>query len=360
MTILEEIKGERLSSVKGILICLIVMGHNSALFVGMPQLSHLYLFHVQSFLILGVVLNTHVFSGVFIRERAARYLIPFVIFTMGYTVLNTLLSGGGVLAFLHAVFLSISTGRFVTLDAYAGLAMLWFLPALFSIILLHSLYLSENLLSRGVVIGLSIVVPITISSLSPLLNFYGVITAAYFFPIALITRYLLRYEIASMSSLKRCGVALIAIFSLAYFILTMKTGERLEAGAPDLFSIGQPLFYFPYMVALPLWLVVFLGTSRFYSNRLFSSMGRYSLFIYLLHQPIQVMCIKALHLLGFKDWLLVGMVSLFVSLTLSWGCSLFISRVRKLKSFLSPNSFEEWIHTVASIFLKRKDSEICL
>ena len=90
-SIFNKIKGPPLNSFKGLLIILIVIGHNRLVVEDFQNLRHfLYFFHAQMFLVLGVVLNKYPLNLNFIRDKIVRLLVPYFSFLTIYTLIFNL------------------------------------------------------------------------------------------------------------------------------------------------------------------------------------------------------------------------------------------------------------------------------
>lgn len=129
------------TAIKGLLIFLIILGHNAVLTDSIPNLfSYLYSFHVASFFIIPFFYESKKRGfKASIEVNFIRLYYPYVIFFLLLSGLFYFLDvvdpnpvdlgqGEGVLLFLNSLF----SGSYFLIDKYTGFQFLWFLPVLFS------------------------------------------------------------------------------------------------------------------------------------------------------------------------------------------------------------------------------------
>lgn len=120
---------------KGILILLIVIGHNSLITSVFGDFRRMvYLFHVQSFFLLSACLSKGLPDRRKLADKLLRYEIPYLAFLLIYALVFTLVLRRGVgLRELPMGLLScVVAPTEASLKGVAGVVMLWFLPALIS------------------------------------------------------------------------------------------------------------------------------------------------------------------------------------------------------------------------------------
>ena len=147
------------TAIKGLLIVLIVLGHNS-FFTTMTEpvqmMGYLYCFHIQCFFIIPFLYGAKPFS----IKRCSNYFMrlywPYIIITtllyIGYYVIyenNT---------FDVSILLNILLwGQSSKLSTYCGVQILWFMPAMFSLMVIKDIYYSSNQFIKVVLLLISAV-----------------------------------------------------------------------------------------------------------------------------------------------------------------------------------------------------------
>jgi fucose 4-O-acetylase-like acetyltransferase len=119
--------------VKGLLILLIVIGHNSLITTAFPDFRRMiYMFHVQSFFLLSACLSQGLPGRRKLTDKVLRYYVPFVAFLVIYALFFTLAvrHGKGLRELPLAILRCAVVPTPESLKAVAGVYMLWFLPAL--------------------------------------------------------------------------------------------------------------------------------------------------------------------------------------------------------------------------------------
>ena len=139
---------EESNAIKGILILLVVLGHNSVLMKHTGMYEYIYSFHVYCFFILPFLYGytqsgetfAKRFQSVLIRSRK-NYII--------YLILSLICLGisiflGKVIFSPANVIYAITTGSQNLLIKYVGFGMLWFLPTICAILFWHQIYYTIN------------------------------------------------------------------------------------------------------------------------------------------------------------------------------------------------------------------------
>lgn len=137
---------EQSAAIKGLLIFLIVLGHNAVFTNSVPgSFGYLYTFHVQAFFILPFLYKTKMekYSDS-IKKDFARLYYPYIIFFILLSIICYFMQGSsidtnGVIDInatgIKKILLYISTiltGNFYLIDYFSGFQYLWFLPVMFS------------------------------------------------------------------------------------------------------------------------------------------------------------------------------------------------------------------------------------
>ena len=142
--------------IKGLMICLIIFGHNHFFSEVFPAGSFrwLYSFHVAVFFLLPFFYPERVFTWKHTWKNVMRLLWPytymfFLLFLTDWMVLKQTLPNAGL-------WRTYITGDFYTLNKYTGFYYLWFLPAMFSMLIFKEIYYSVGKSLKLVLIFLGI------------------------------------------------------------------------------------------------------------------------------------------------------------------------------------------------------------
>ena len=79
--------------------------------------------------------------------------------------------------------------------------------------------------------------------------------------------------------------------------------------------------------------------------------------IYLLHQPIQVVCIMVMQKMKILDGVILGIVSFMITLLVSWLGAVLLFRMGILYRLIAPRDWGTWIIDLKSLFLTGKYSK---
>ncbi len=347
-SIFNKIKGPPLNSLKGLLIISILISHDKLIIQDFQNLkTFFYFFHVQTFLVLGVVFNKVSFNFNFMRDKAVRYLVPFFSILFFYTLIYNFifnLENKKYFSILINMVKSIVFGNFNTVKESSGFYSLWFLPCLFTIILLHSLFLRKNLIINSILAISCIITYLYIGDLNPVFNIYGIYTALYFLPISILIKTLLMNLKFKLSNF-------FILFTILIFCLTFydRSFNTLSPGSPNLYSINQRYQFVWYFITFPLWTIFLSSLSKIYHNRFFNALGKNSLIIYLIHQPVQMVIINIIKVSNLNIKPYGGLLSVLFSILISYLISKKILEFNSLRLIFFPLRYDEWISELKNL-----------
>lgn len=181
--------------IKGFLILLIVLGHNNLLMVetdGPWIKDWFYSFHVQSFLYLPFLYGKKSLTKNFAHKNFTRLAYPYIFFFVLLTLSHSFITRSFN---LNITLLAFITGAQPFLASSTGMMYLWFLPAMFTMLLLKGIY--DNYKWGKVILFLGIIIlALNICYIS---NSYdsvwfpcGLFYALLNFPMALLLNFLIR------------------------------------------------------------------------------------------------------------------------------------------------------------------------
>lgn len=148
---------DKSSTIKGLLIFLVVFGHNHFFLDSFSEgfYKWLYSFHVALFFILPFFYPERHFSWNRVFTNAKRLLWPYTYLFILFSVISIFFLKISV--YDIGIFETYITGDFYRLRMYTGFQYLWFLPAMFSMLIFKDLFTSGNKTIRGVLLALGTV-----------------------------------------------------------------------------------------------------------------------------------------------------------------------------------------------------------
>ena len=303
--------------IKGILICLIIIGHNYILTDALPGLfNDLYSFHVFIFFILPCFYQQTSITYLKTFKRSFKLLVYYLIF---FIVLVT------AYHYMYEVDFSFSNtlasflkGGHMSLDAVTGYQYLWFLPAFLITMLIYDLYHIISNRWKIVFCILSFIVYLYFVRY-PYTQYCAIIQGVYFASVGLLAVVL--YNLVKKVITIRVLLPIFMALSVALFI-------------PCICKVIVPIM--PFVSFAFLWEV-----ARTYKDKLscFEKLGKNSLLIYLIHPIVYQLLIR---LLPIKTMLIQGLIVLFLTIIVSALISSVVNRV--LESFT--------LGGIKSIFIK--------
>lgn len=326
------------NALKGLLILLIVWGHNSILcraWNGCQSAETffykelLYTFHVYCFFILPFFYNKNPYSKGNIRKNTIRLLYPYLWVTLLCLILNVSLSGQDFKGLAHFSWAMIS-GSDILLDEVIGFSFPWFLPTMFSLLILKDVYYSAGKYVRSVHIGIGLI--LWSVALSRWMNFFtmsmyapfALVNAFRMLPVCLLTVWIAERMRDNMKT-RNLVTFVFAFLSLLFWIFW-------------LYDIrwGRMAFYFVMPVAAFLTLLQFKDYLA--KSRLLIALGKLSLQIYLYHVIIfNVLLIVVKHF-HCPPTLTDGVVVYVITLAISYFGAWLTTKVPLLRKILYPKA----------------------
>lgn len=300
---------------KGVLILLIVLGHNGILmgkYEGMQKIAlndFMYSFHVYAFFFITSLYNWKPISWEGIKKNFRKLYVPYTLMFCAVCLINTLMTR--CLPDPASLFVGYFTGGDPTIDKAIGMSFVWFLPTMFSFLILLGVlarqkyqHIKYAIVIIGVVIlAMSIIGKWSYTNESWAIS--GSWVALRVLPLCLICRYLLEKfnGIRWYQILVYCGALVSMVLFFKFFADGCKHLSYLRYGVVPFFMF-QALTFIAYHM------------KHFYKSILY--LGQHSLDIYLIHILVYnalVIMLKALHV---NPGYIVGIVILILTLLLTF------------------------------------------
>jgi len=323
---------------KGLLIVLIVIGHNALVTAAFPDLRRmLYLFHVQSFFLLSACLSKGVPDRRKLVDKLVRYEVPYLAFLLLYTLFFTLVvrrgAGLGDVPAGLARCVVAPTGE--ALKEVAGVYLLWFLPALVTFTLLDgALSKWAGRFAPVVAAALHVAVGCLPDPLGWEIPWFVRRAALLLFPAAC-ARILWRRVPAGRAAWPAAAAAL-----ATGFVLARSGATDLVAGIPPATLLLEDVFLVATFFALrdlPLPAALSRGLAI---------LGRNSFVIYLCHTLVYQALLALFRLDASAGWP-VGLVVVVATIGLSLAAGRAIAAVPRLESLLFPSGWADFRAAVA-------------
>lgn len=326
---------------KGILILLIVLGHCSLLCKYGPGdnefytwRSWIYSFHVWGFFILPFLYGSKLINGGYkkvLKKNFIKLYIPYTWISI-LCVLISLISGNN-LNFVKVIEAWVVGSQWMT-SSYIGFHFLWFLPTMFSVLLMRDLYF--NLTLREKLIMVSCLLFLCISDMfGTNLGYlyylpFNIVEATKYALVGIMCRNIIEYiETLTLNNrlIKKVIVHLVFIISTILFFIfdNLSTDSSLPKGVSLILNILLPTTFGCFII----WY------QKLGNNRILQVFGKYSLQIYLFHVIVYNILLIISQRLASQTFLL-GIVVYALTLLISLGLAILIKRIKPIHSILFP------------------------
>ena len=301
---------------KGVLILLIVLGHDGILmgkYEGMEKIplnDYLYSFHVYAFFFVTSLYNWRPLDKVALKRNFLRCYKPFLTMFFLTLILNVIVMGGQIPNVMDVV-LALVTGSDILIKKATGLSFLWFLPTMFVFVLLLKIMARKGcgklkfvIISIASLIWLSTIAGFWDYEDSSYWSISGSWAALRTFGLCLICR-LLFESFASKPFYKVCIMLSFIGATLLYFVF---------------YKYDRTFTYLMEYGILPFIAFQFLGVCAYLKkgySRLMLYLGRHSLNIYLIHLLVYNVLVVIIRYFSFKPTIFVGLLVYFATLSLT-------------------------------------------
>lgn len=331
------------TSFKGVYILLITVGHNyffTTATVSVEFMPWLYMFHIAGFFILPSLYGAKRLTNSSVMTNAVRFLWPYFILTtifyLGYHViychggfeLNELL---GLLLFCRARDLS----------ELCGFQILWFMPAMFSMLLLKDLFFMLSRRWRIAMLTFTTAILLLFSFRQYVcigMSWYyeymplGLFSGLYFFPIAMSVRYVLK---TGLNDNRIFAGALFTAIVLSWLYFDNLPDWYGSTWSWDLGRIFLPVAFFFILWRFRNWIQ---------KISLFTTFGENSLSVYLIHPFIGFLLMGLFT--GYDGYgtmlkILIISLTLFAIPMISLALARMFKRMTPIYNFLLPRKISD-------------------
>ena len=343
---------QRLDSVKGVLILLVVLGHSLLAGPLIPGLREaVYSFHVQCFLLLPFLFPAPALTRRNTGNLLVRYLVPYAGAILLFSMLHAVWRGAGLGTWIVDVGRAVVTGNTNDLKRATGFYLLWFLPALSVTVLLWMVYFRLGRWFRWVLVVLALAAHLFLPGLPwPYRRdwpAFGTHIALFIFPLGLWVHYGARPLLTRLS-----GKGRLLLLSSLIGSLWLLLARGLQVNLAHLgYSSGRHVSALAHqdLVAVLALLSLLAFSGELARIPYLAQIGNKSLPIYLLHQPFVA---GVVHGLGGQAapasapihvWLVAGFSVLCGVVGPLLMAKLIYSRAR-LRSLLFPRSARDLLY----------------
>ncbi|PLX44086.1 MAG: hypothetical protein C0609_06480 [Deltaproteobacteria bacterium] len=287
-----------LDVVKGALLLSVMVCHSPLLEVASHRFNSIpHLYHVFGFLLLPFLRTARPLTLRKVGDVSVRYLTPYIAFTIIYGILYWLVMMGGedFLSWAAKLAIALPMASYRLLDSATGLEMLWFLPALFSLSVLYSIYDRAGKAVRYTILAVAVpahlfmgAAPSWFKESAPM----GLDIALYILPAALFTRALYVNGNFQRSKVKGVTALFLATASLSVAIWS-NSGVYLAAlKVPSIMDPAAFILQDTLSISV-LFALLYLASGKKWGLGALKYLGRYSLFIYLAHPLVDQLLLRA-------------------------------------------------------------------
>lgn len=292
-------------TIKGILIILIVLGHNSILTNSIDRLfSYLYSFHVIIFFILPwfyVQARPTITKSV--KRCLKLYLYYLVFFILQVVLYNIIIEPNFSLCdSVYAFFV----GGHHTIKAVTGYQYLWFLPAFCVSMLLYDLYAYIPSKARIIPNVLAFVVFCVFTQLH-YQEYNAPIQGVYFASVCIVCVF--------FYNLIYCNLNLVV--SVVIFIVT---SFLVCSDVTSVYAVP----FMPFVAFFAIWNIVKILNIQY--SKLFIKLGQMSLMIYLIHPLVYQALLRVVPCIT-ANQILYGAIILFLTLVLTYASALVVNKI---------------------------------
>lgn len=328
---------ERFDCIKGVLICCVVTDHNTEIIELAPSLKYLMeSFDVFAFFLIPFCFSGKSFSINYFRDRAVRYLVPFLWF---YSLSSFLYLFIVQKQTLDAAFCHYWAGLILMspdmIKQASGFLLFWFLPCYFILILMRSICL-HNKIAKNLILFIAMsfhlywaAEAIQYRAYIP----YSISTALFCLPVCFVFEKI--WPSIRQNDYFQKISAFVFIASLC-LIVGFKSKMYLYEGV--LPSVQQPFWLIIHDLCVLSVIPFFYYVFGLVNSKTIAFIGKYSLGIYLVHQLIYQAMVR-IGVIG--NSVLFALGEIVTTVFLAAAVVLFIYRFEFTRKILFPRNLRD-------------------
>lgn len=347
---------EESTAIKGLLIFLIILGHNSILTGSITGLFHyLYTFHVQAFFILPFFYNT---KGINFKKSFKKNFFklyyPFILMFIALSIVNYITSttyGSDALIQLNSLspfekilyyINTLITGNFYLIDYFTGFQFLWFLPVMFSMMVIKNYFttitkksIKVSLLIVGCIFYILFFVFMYYKPYETEVNFKLMLLSPFAIMQglgALFLGYICKFTMSNKNILiiNICSIIIFVTLSIIYAYYTH-------------YNMMPKSFLYLMRFIMPF---LFINLLYFIKQKIskinsLKKIGKQSFSIYLIHVPISTVLYMVCNKF-FSITITYGIIAQIIILAISYSMSIFIDKHHNIKKLIFPNDINDF------------------
>lgn len=355
-TLPERFDRNVIDAAKGILILFVILGHSTNFWTPEPFITFsIKFFHVACFLLFPFIYDIKKINGIFLKDRFARYYIPFTLFLIGYSILYfiALKHMNNPLEWLMDLGKAFLFGTAPLLDEASGLRALWFLPALMSLVLLCTFLIGNLKISIFFILAFTFILHITVGLIPmPIATYFplGLVNSLYLLFLGFLIRFL---TIEYKSILEKISPAFF-ILAIGGIFAAYHFDTLIKFPVMALPNITSPLALIIHGAIILSVFLFLITTPCFKKSKFLKWCGQNSLILYLSHLLFLAICMQyftntfANDAVTLQSTLIVA--SIFISAFAGGSACVFIlNQSQFLTTLITPRSWDQWI----SLFRKK-------
>ena len=271
------------------LIVLVVLGHLLTTYktdVATNALYNtIYTFHMPAFILISGYFAKGIFEKEYIQKLAKKILIPYVMFQIIYTI---------------TYYYLLNQDTFV-IDLFTPQWSLWYLLSLFSMFLMLPLFTK---MKKGLSLLIAVAISLLVGYIDVIGDFLSLSRTFVFFPYFLLGYYLKKEHFIKLSSRKNFMPALLIMIGIFVFFYSYQSFDHLWLFGSDSYANMDTYLSLAFLQRLLVYMVGILMVFSLFAlipkkQYWFTNMGKYTLYVYLLHGFV----IKTFRASPFEQWI---------------------------------------------------------
>lgn len=329
------------TAIKGLLILLIILGHNMIFTYYIQPLrgmEYLYCFHIQAFFILPFLYNHKPLS----KDRAKDYFIrlywPYLLLSIPLFIINSIINNNH--CNIYDLILMWLTGNPELIKRCCGIQIFWFMPAMFALSIIKDLYYSSKPLLRIILLTISFIAFIfiyrivsnrLIDDMNHFLSYtpFGFYICLPYLFLGVITRYIIQSISKYQYNPKSLFLTLFISCTIIYFIFV------------GVYNINMILRILKVIMPCIFILCIWSFRSSFTYLSIWDKLGSKSYSIYLIHPFIGYILYYIFIKLQLNLSVFWAIISQILIIAVSYYLSVLLYKYPKLRMIILPKGIAE-------------------